>query len=121
MKINFDCWKVKVKHYNRGRMKIIVDLNKEESESFVQFKSFFLAADDTPETNEKFVKMLFMMGAEQYQLNFQKHFEKQLRDPEVQKTLREQGIDPSQFAIEAESEDQNLVNQTQIVEDTNES
>jgi len=86
--LSFKNVRVRTKTYNRGRMKITVNLSKEEAEGFVNFKKTVL-----PEgANEsEFLKTVFFMGLEQFHNNAINMMKKYVEENEDK--LRSEGVD----------------------------
>ena len=86
--VSFKNAKVKTKNFNRGRMKITVNLSKEEAEGFVNFKKAMLpeGANET-----EFLKTIFFMGLDQFHKNAINMMQKYVAENEEK--LREDGVD----------------------------
>ena len=62
--LDFTDAKIKIEYRKRNRMKIIIKLNKQETEGFTQFMN---ATKPTEETEENYARNIFFMGCETFQ------------------------------------------------------
>ena len=61
IKLNVDEWKIKSVERNRGRMKLQIKLNKEQTEAFKNFSETLKPKDAT---EEEWYQMIFFTGCE---------------------------------------------------------
>jgi len=105
-KLDLENWRVKAKQYNRGRMKIIINLGKEEASAYLQLKNSVFPEDLKEEEERDFLKQILFMGFETFHRNLINRTRKMLEDnPEKAKEL---GINPSDFQIQETKEIEGL-------------
>ena len=90
--LSFDNATVKIKEQNRGRMKIVIKLDKPESEGYINFKNSVLPSGAS---EDEFIKTVFFMGLEQFHKNAMTMLNKYVE--ENADKLKEEGVDVDQI------------------------
>ena len=89
IKLNVDSWKISLIERNRGRMKIIVKLNKDEAEGFKNWTTH-VKPEGLPE--EEFAKQIFFNGIEYLNMKLQDVAKKILEDQNLRQQLEASGF-----------------------------
>lgn len=88
-------WKVKLDERSRGRMKITIKLNKDESLGFKNWSDMVRPAEIS---DEEFLKQIFFNGIEHLNDKLQAMTRKILEDEQLVKDLESSGISVSSLS-----------------------
>lgn len=101
IKLNVANWKISFVERNRGRMKIIVKLSKDEAEGFKNWTTH-VKPEGLPE--EEFTKQIFFNGIEYLNMKLQDVAKKILEDKDLRQQLEASGFNVSSLENNTEKQ-----------------
>ena len=100
IKFDFKAWNIKAQERNKGRMKLVIKLGKDEAQAFLNFKQVVKPAE-VPEAD--FMRAIFFHGVETMQEKISSELEK-YREEHPEEFTTSGSVDASSTETEASVE-----------------